>query len=145
MHWLRPRLLDELGLEAALKSELFSEHLNEAGIAYQCKISGPIDSLNDDFKIAIFRICQEASTNAVKHSLATEFSIDITYQENELEIIISDNGIGLPEHKNSNSKGGFGVLGIVERVSVLKGKTLFKNGECGGLTIMINFTIKHND
>ncbi len=141
MHWLRPRLLDELGLEAALKSELFSEHLNEAGIAYQCNINGPIDSLNDDFKIAIFRICQEASTNAVKHSLATEFSIDITYQESELEIIISDNGIGLPEHKNSNSKGGFGVLGIVERVSVLKGKTLFKNGECGGLTIMINFTI----
>ena len=141
MHWLRPRLLDELGLEAALKSELFSEHLNEAGIAYQCKISGPIDSLNDDFKIAIFRICQEASTNAVKHSLATEFSIDITYQENELEIVICDNGIGLPEHKNSNSKGGFGVLGIVERVSVLKGKTQFKNGECGGLTIMINFTI----
>jgi len=82
MHWLRPRLLDELGLEAALKSELFSEHLNEAGIAYQCKIIGPIDSLNDDFKIAIFRICQEASTNAVKHSLATEFSIDITKKMN---------------------------------------------------------------
>ena len=144
MHWLRPRLLDELGLEAALKSELFSEHLNEAGIAYQCKISGPIDNLNDDFKIAIFRICQEASTNAVKHSLATEFSIDITYLQNKLEVIINDNGIGLSAQPNSNSKGGFGVLGIVERVSVLNGKTQFKNGECGGLTIMINFTTTHN-
>ncbi|URQ89916.1 MASE1 domain-containing protein [Pseudoalteromonas sp. SCSIO 43101] len=144
MHWLRPRLLDELGLEAALKSELFSEHLNEAGIAYQCKISGPIDNLNDDFKIAIFRICQEASTNAVKHSLATEFSIDITYLQNKLEVIINDNGIGLSAQLNSNSKGGFGVLGIVERVSVLNGKTQFKNGEFGGLTIMINFTTTHN-
>ncbi len=137
MHWLRPRLLDELGLEAALKSELFSEHLNEAGIAYQCKISGPIDSLNDDFKIAIFRICQEASTNAVKHSLATEFSIDITYRQNRLKVIICDNGIGLPEQSNSNPKGGFGVLGIVERVSVLNGKTQFLNRESGGLMMKI--------
>jgi len=137
MHWLRPRLIDELGLEAALKSELFSEHLNEAGIAYQCKISGPIDSLNDDFKIAIFRICQEASTNAVKHSLATEFSIDITYRQNRLKVIICDNGIGLPEQSNSNPKGGFGVLGIVERVSVLNGKTQFLNRESGGLMMKI--------
>lgn len=141
MHWLRPRLLDELGLEAALKGELFSEHLNEAGIAYQCNISGPIDSLNDDFKIAIFRICQEASTNAVKHSLATELSIDITYQKSELKVVICDNGIGLPEQPNSNPKGGFGVLGIVERVSVLNGKTQFINRKSGGLTILINFTI----
>ncbi|MEQ3442892.1 MASE1 domain-containing protein [Pseudoalteromonas sp. BZP1] len=139
MHWLRPRLLDELGLEAALKSELFSEHLNEAGIAYQCKISGPIDSLNDDFKIAIFRICQEASTNAVKHSLATEFSIDITYQENELEIIICDNGMGLHEQEHTHPKSGFGVTGIIERVTLLNGKCLFLNKNNHGLCIEIRF------
>lgn len=141
MHWLRPRLLDELGLAVALKSELFSEHLNEAGITYRCNINGPIDSLSDDFKIAIFRICQEASTNAVKHSLATEFSINITYQLNHLKLIISDNGIGLPKQKTSAAKGGFGVSGIVERACVLNGKSLFNNIESGGLEIKIDFII----
>ncbi len=93
--------------------KFYEEHLEFTG-----NRSGPIDSLNDDFKIAIFRICQEASTNAVKHSLATEYSTDITYLQNKLKVIICDNGIGLSEQSNSNSKGGFGVLGIVERVSV---------------------------
>lgn len=137
MHWLRPRLLDELGLSTALKSELFSENLKDAGVSYNCKINGSIDTLTEDYKIAIFRICQEASTNTIKHSLATEFSINITYLENQLEIIIRDNGIGLPEQ--SNSIVGFGVLGIAERVSVLNGKCYFTNSKNGGLTININF------
>lgn len=142
MHWLRPRLLDELGLEAALKSELFSENLKDAGVSYSCKINGPVDTLTENYKIAIFRICQEASTNTMKHSLATEFSIDIAYNRDQLEIIIKDNGIGLFEQSNSNFNSGFGIIGIYERVAVLNGECKFKNNTNGGLTITIQFTTK---
>jgi signal transduction histidine kinase len=98
--------------------------------------------LTENYKIAIFRICQEASTNTMKHSLATEFSIDIAYSRDQLEIIIKDNGIGLFEQSNSNFNSGFGIIGIYERVAVLNGECKFKNNTNGGLTITIQFTTK---
>lgn len=139
MHWLRPRLLDELGLAAALQSELFSEHLAEAGIAYQCHITGPINDLSDEFQIAIFRICQEASTNAVKHSLATQLEVNITLNNDLLTITINDNGIGLNGQQQLESKSGFGMDGIRERVSLLNGNCQFTHNVSGGLAINIHF------
>lgn len=141
MHWLRPRLLDELGLKAALQSELFSEHLAEAGIAYQCQIAGPIDDLSDEYQIAIYRICQEASTNAIKHSLATKLSVDIVFENEVVALTINDNGIGLNEPKQRASYSGFGMDGIRERVSLLNGNCQFTHNVSGGLAISIRFNM----
>lgn len=122
MHWLRPRVIDELGLSQALRGEQFSSLLHNAGISFDCQIEGDYTRLSDEQQIAIYRICQESVTNTIKHSSAAQFKIKLNIKDDITNLEITDNGSGFPDADSNLNKGGFGLQGIKERVLLLNGQ-----------------------
>ena len=121
MHRLRPRVLDDLGLRESLKGSYFRDTLKSSGINYHCSIDGDINGFDERLKITIFRICQESITNCIRHSNAKNCWLALSVKEGELSLCIVDDGDGLLQQDKSSSKGGFGLIGIEERVHSLNG------------------------
>jgi len=137
MHWLRPRVLDDLGIEQALTNESFSQLLANAGIKYVPSIKGDIDTLNEDLKIAVYRITQECINNAVKYSHASNLWLNLFISKTSIELQIEDDGQGfnITEHKQ-----GFGLQGIEDRVMALAGTYKLSSDEAG-TKLLITFNI----
>ncbi len=136
MSMLRPRVIDELGLEKALDSSQFHQLLNKADINYHVNIKGEFESLDDVVKIAIYRIVQESATNAIKHSQASNFYLDLSLDNQSLSLIIKDDGIGFDTVNVDTFKGRFGLLGIEERVLSLQGKFELSSSDAGSKIIV---------
>jgi PAS domain S-box-containing protein len=130
---LRPTILDDLGLYEALKAHI-SEYKNRTNIEVSYKFPKREPLLVPGQEIAIFRIVQEALTNAVRHSGATTVSLLISKKYNNLEIIIGDNGTGIADDKIASTDS-FGLIGIRERV-LQWGGTITIRGDAGQGTII---------
>lgn len=119
---LRPALLDDLGLAAALQwqAEDFSRR---SGIACQYSEEGLEDALPDAHNTCVYRVVQEALNNCEKHSGASEVRLSLWRKEGELGVEVQDNGRGFPLDGQGNPVGaaGLGILGMRERAAVLGG------------------------
>lgn len=116
---LRPTLLDNMGLYAALRWQL-QESCGRAGL--KCSDSMPEEelSISSVASIAIFRIAQEAMTNIVKHARATAVELSVIVNAQELVMTISDDGVGLGDGRG-RAAGSHGLLGMRHRVHALGG------------------------
>lgn len=121
MNWLRPRILDELGLKETLLSSYFSSRLISVGIEYHSAIKGNINILDDGQAITIFRIVQESVTNCIRHSEAKNFFLLLEVNHDNVHLKLSDDGKGAGSI-STHSKGGFGLSSIEERILSLNGK-----------------------
>ena len=126
LHWLRPRILDDQGLEKALTSDYFAKKLANANIHYHSNLEGDLTELNDAQSTAIFRIVQEAVTNCIKHSNAKHFYVSCNLSDQLLTLELRDDGSEHQYTSTSLQKGGFGLIGISERVEVLSGEVDIK-------------------
>ncbi len=115
---LRPQVLDDNGLNAAL-SEL-GRHVE--GVEVRVNSDVP-DDLGSEFSITIFRIVQEALTNIQKHAQASEATVEVKFDGEQIEISIRDNGIGYEGAVTGPSSEGshLGLLGMRERARMLGG------------------------
>lgn len=103
------------------------EHLKNTKIQVEFATQGNTYELNNKQTETIFRLCQEAVTNSIKHSNAKTISIILRYKPNEVEIFAIDNGNGCKEISKS-----YGLLGIEERFKSLSGTVTFSSdGESG--------------
>lgn len=122
---LRPSVLDDLGLRAAL--EWLSDGSSSRGIpcTFTCR-GTPVPTTSED-EIAIFRIVQEALSNIWRHSRATQAEIEVSYLPEELQVIIHDNGKGFVFQDTleaaHDSQSSLGLIGMRERASLI-GATL---------------------
>jgi PAS domain S-box-containing protein len=117
---LRPELIDKLGLIAAL--EWYSEEYQKTTkIKCEFKTDQEELSLNHDTDLAIFRIVQEALTNAAKHSEAKTVKIHFMKTEDKLSLEIIDDGKGISEEELEGKKS-FGLMGMRERASLIGGR-----------------------
>ena len=116
---LRPSLLDDLGLLAAMEWHL-EEFEKRSGIRKKLQVPDAEIPLPDAFKIGIFRIFQESLTNVARHSGATEVMVSLSQENKQLVLIIRDNGNGLVD-KQGNRKT-LGLLGMKERSQVMGGQ-----------------------
>jgi two-component system sensor histidine kinase UhpB len=94
---LRPEALDDLGLRGALIA-LCSRVAEQSGIRIERKIDTPLPALRTEGELAVYRIAQEALTNAMRHSQATEATLVLARGDGELVLTVSDNGRGLPQN-----------------------------------------------
>jgi two-component system sensor histidine kinase UhpB len=111
---LRPGALDELGLINALIS-LCARVENESQMRVQRDLTGPIPELSRDVELAVYRIAQEALTNVMRHSEASEVRMELTCTDDELVLSVRDNGRGLPE----DVREGGGLTGMRERAMLI--------------------------
>ena len=137
---LRPFQLDRLGLSKAIQSLVRTASL-ASGIQFTTEF-GDIDTFfPDDLRINFFRIVQEALNNIVKHSQATEAKIVAEPKDGALYLTISDNGRGLPDGPPAARRGpgGFGLIGINERASLLNGSVRIRSQAGLGTELTITF------
>lgn len=135
---LRPSVLDDFGLNAALKW-----HCNEfeqlTGISCTTEIEFDDNFLSPDMKTELFRIVQESLTNVMRHAQAKNTKVVLQEDNYKLHISISDDGKGFDTREQKNT---LGLIGLRERVQVLNG-TLQINSTTGNGTDVI-ITIPKN-
>ena len=142
---LRPSILDDLGLLAALEWQAEQFH-KRTGIS--CRVNCIEDkfTLDNQHSIALFRIFQETLTNVARHSGASRVEVEYHCDDEEVMLSISDNGCGLPEG-HTVAPTSYGMRGMRERTKQLGGKIKFENLPGGGfsVTVILPLPGKHND
>ena len=130
---LRPIYLEELGLVAAIESQIIETNQNNSvQIKFQC--SGKEIRLSDKIEIALYRITQEAINNLLKHAKASEAKVLIDFSSSNVHLSIIDNGTGfiLPRRLSDlSNKNHFGILGIYERAELIGANIKISSGDSG--------------
>ena len=123
---LRPKIIDDLGLEAGI--DWYAGEFSERN---SIEVILDLDSdikIPPDISLVIFRIMQESLTNVSRHAKATKIKIQLIKNNNYIDFIIADNGIGISNDK-LNSKTSFGILGMRERADSIGGTLDISNCE----------------
>ena len=115
---MRPAALDELGPGAAIEG-LASRAAERSGIAVSVDVRLPGARHPPGLETALFRIVQEALTNAVRHAGAERVDIAVSASGGALHLRVRDDGRGFDP---STPTGGFGLSGMRERVALLHGR-----------------------
>lgn len=141
---LRPGVLDDLGLGPAVKS-LTEDFSTRTGIQASFTTVVFRNRLDQDAKIALYRIAQEALTNIERHSGATRVTVDLRGHRTGATLRISDNGQGIAQTSGAaggNGKGGLGLRNMQERIEQLDG-TLNITSTKGGTLIEAKVPLTH--
>jgi signal transduction histidine kinase/HAMP domain-containing protein len=140
---LRPTLLDDLGLAAAVES--YVERLSErAKFREHCLVEPPEISAPPDLEIACFRLAQEALTNVVRHAHAENVWIDLRERDSELRLTVSDDGVGFDLRsvlQEGEEDGQLGLMGMQERVALLGGEMEIDSGPGRGTEIRVRLPL----
>jgi signal transduction histidine kinase len=132
---LRPRVLDESDLTSAL-TELAHE-VTRGGVARaDVHVQGAPWPLLANVEDHLFRIGQEAVTNALKHAEASRLRIDVRFGETDLEMLVQDDGRGFDEGPPSGD-GHFGLVGMRERVAEVDGTLDVRSAAGEGTTVRV--------
>lgn len=132
---LRPTILDDFGLDAALRSltESFSQR---TGIEVRYKSDLDSRRLRDDAETNLFRIAQEALTNVARHAQATSVTVELLSRGNEVSLAIRDNGQGFDSKRNTGAAG-LGMAGMKTRAQGCGGKLQVETSSGKGLKIEV--------
>jgi len=139
---LRPAILFDLGLIPAITSHL-NKFEKQSGI--KCKlICDPEEfEIDDRLALILYRIIQESLTNAARHSKATSVQVSLKKIKSKVELLITDNGIGIDRNK-VKSASSLGIAGIKERVNLVNGKMLIRGVKKSGTTIKVTIPFIKN-
>jgi PAS domain S-box-containing protein len=134
---LRPSILDDLGLIAALEWQ-FVEFEKRTGI--KCTFINQLKNytFTNDIKTNIFRICQEALTNIMRYSLATKVDCSFIEENNKLIFILHDNGVGFDVNQKKQT---FGLISMQERALMIQGEFSIESKPGKGTTINVKLDI----
>jgi two-component system sensor histidine kinase UhpB len=115
---LSPRVLEELGLLAAIRRQ--AEQLaRQTKLKAHLQLPEEIAPLNHEIEVALYRSVQEALSNVARHSQARNFTVRLATGGEKISLEIEDDGVGLPLHEASDK--GFGLMGMRERAAALGG------------------------
>jgi two-component system sensor histidine kinase UhpB len=119
---LRPGALDNLGLKETLRDAVAEWQRQNPELRFSLEFSGDFGHLGESLSINLYRIVQEAVTNALRYSDATQVDIVLAQDENgDLRLSVQDNGVGMNLCKVDQTRH-FGLLGMRERVQALHGQ-----------------------
>ncbi|HVM57517.1 MAG TPA: GAF domain-containing sensor histidine kinase [Gaiellaceae bacterium] len=132
---LRPKVLDDFGLVAALErlTQSFGE---QTGIAvhFQQVLPPTAGRLPPEVETALYRIVQESLTNVVKHARATSVSVVLTRKDDSVSVVVEDDGVGFEPGRTR--EGGIGLAGMRERVALLGGRLAIESRPGAGTTFV---------
>jgi len=136
-HDLRPSLLDDLGLESALKSML-NDLAERSDLTVYADIRLPLERLPDGIEITLYRIVQEALTNVEKHAHASRLDLKIWHKQDTVGVELKDDGRGFVESKD---RSGIGLLNMRERTELLGGQFTINSRPDQGTTLKAMFNL----
>ncbi len=135
---LRPSVLDDMGLAAALGS-LGKEFQNQSGITVNVTAEQCHSRLSEGAKTALYRVVQECMTNVARHSQANEVNISLKVGLKTLVLCVEDNGVGLPQPVSKSS--GLGFRNMRERIETYGGRILVNRRTSGGTRIKVQMPL----
>lgn len=121
IHGLRPPVLDDLGVVAALR-QLVNEVSARHALPIQMRVTGEPLRLSAPCELTVYRVAQEALSNVVRHAHATHARLDLRFGD-DIELTVTDDGSGIPARGNASPLAveGLGLVGMRERVSLVGG------------------------
>ncbi len=138
---LRPSLLDDLGLGAALQWQL-EDFGRRSGIRTEFEGAELGEDLSDAAKTCIFRIAQEALHNCEKYSRASLVRVILAQDEHTLLLEVQDDGVGFLLSDRGLPRHGTGILGIKERAQKLGGALLLESRPQAGTRLLVRLPIE---
>lgn len=137
--FLRPAVLDDLGLEPALRW-LARNATQRFDLEVDLRVTGLSERLDPEIETLVFRVVQEALTNAAKHSGTTSAEVSVTRQSSILHVLVGDQGDGF-DHRallaREAGEAGVGLRGIRDRVELFSGTLRIDSAPGKGTTIEI--------
>lgn len=137
---LRPQMLEDLGLAAALRS-LTNQSTEIDELQISLSTEGRERRLSDALELVIFRVVQEGLTNIRKHAGATMVQIQLNYAARWLTLHIADNGTGI-RRQTAGGRTGAGLKGMRERINTFGGTLTIGNRECGGTELAVKLPLR---
>jgi PAS domain S-box-containing protein len=135
---LRPGLLDDLGLPAAMEWQL-QEFGKRSGLETSIELRLPEGRLPAEVSTAVFRIMQEALTNVARHAAAKKVAVRLVRENGTLVLSVNDDGRGLPAE--TSSRRSLGILGMGERARALGGDITVTGAPGRGTTVTARIPI----
>lgn len=134
---LRPPLLDDLGVVAAIR-KLAEGSVSESKLRINIHVRGSQRRLPSRYELVIYRVVQEALNNINRHSNASEAKISLRFYKSFVGIVVQDNGVGFPMDKDPQyleRQDKYGLIGMSERVNSINGRMRIKSKPGKGTTI----------
>ena len=136
---LRPMVLEDLGLEAAIQEMIQPWAERDDARKVLIALDPQLQAIRGQQALVIYRIVQEAFTNMLRHSHASQFTVLIQHHQGRIHLVLSDNGIGSGPETASE---GFGLLGMRERVLDWGGQFQIDSRPGQGFRIEIDLPLK---
>jgi two-component system sensor histidine kinase UhpB len=128
---LRPEALDDLGLKSAL-SALASGFAERSGIEVVRRFQPDLPRLSSEAELVVYRVTQEALTNAARHSDANSVEVSLATDQHRLVLTVTDNGGGL-----DGARPGSGITGMRERALLIGARLVLVSPPAGGTTVRL--------
>jgi signal transduction histidine kinase len=146
-HLLRPQMLDELGLLPTLRwlARTFQE---QTGMEAALAAEGIDERMDPDLETLVFRLIQEALTNAARHARARHVRVDVRRTRERLSLKVEDAGAGFDVEefwRSTDEERGFGLRGMRDRVQLFAGRLTVASQPGSGTTIVIEVPLARED
>jgi signal transduction histidine kinase len=148
---LRPAALDAFGLPAALAAladrAARPTEAGGSGLDVRYVATAPAErvaeALSDDRRLALYRIAQEALSNALQHARASRIDVALRLDGETLTLAVDDDGVGLPggDPIDFAARGHFGLLGMHERADLLRATLEAGPGPLGGTRVALDIPV----
>jgi two-component system, NarL family, sensor histidine kinase UhpB len=129
---LRPTALDDLGLAAAIAGQV--EQIAGAGVEAELSTEGDFSDLDDDVQLVVYRVAQEALSNATRHSGAARIAVTLRRSGRGAELRVADDGRGFAFEQ---SERGLGIAGMRERALLVGGELTIESRPGHGTTVRL--------
>ncbi len=138
---LRPESLERSSLSEAI-ARLAERWSGECGIDVSTTVTGTSHPLTPDTEATLMRAAEEALTNCRKYSQARQVTLTLSYMNNLVTLNVQDDGVGFDPDRvqrdtSAQSTGGFGLVGMRERIKQLRGTMLVESAPAEGTTLMV--------
>jgi signal transduction histidine kinase len=141
---LRPAALDELGLAPALEA-LFTRVRATSGLDVDARVTLTFEErraptrLDNEVETTVYRLVQEALSNAVKHAEARQITVEIAEADEVVTVVVSDDGSGFERAQRNE---GFGLLGMQERAGLVEGTVSIESSPGHGTTVRATVPVR---
>src|SRR5690606_34734920 len=139
---LRPMALDDLGLIPTLRKYSSTVMEYEKGIVIHFMNNGTEKRFASSIEVAIFRLVQECISNALKHGNSRDVWVKVEWLRDTMNIVVKDNGKGFDPSQTKDKS--FGIIGMRERVELLKGEMKIVSAIGNGTTVLFRIPLQEN-
>lgn len=137
---LRPPTLSQFGVEKAIRSHLGKLRAAHPEITFETHLMSDGMSLNERARLALYRVYQNAISNAMRHAHASKVTVRFVIEEGQIELAVQDNGRGFvvpARWVDLAREGHFGLVGMAERVEAIGGSFVIESQPGQGTTVRV--------